>query len=472
LVTLLHTATGNEDIDFEALTRYALRQSSQPQLLGETAGPEDAYVVEARLKTGSPMWGFYDKKSVLLTRIEIPFVEERDVYEFSAFHKTGPYTDPSRLVISTGVTRNDEQYTLSTQYNVPLSATDVAMPLSNDALVQFPAGLNVVSLPLRIVGKEGRSEFVSDQQYHSIGAPGNMTRPGYVAHFAADPHLITRASIEDRDYDFMLDSGAPGIFVSSDAVSKLGLKSFGPEEQTITGSWVREFALIPKMQIGAITLSNVTAYVLPDWHYRPSTGTDAIGLIGYDFIANAVLSIDFEKSTLTATNPILFVPPAEAVVVPIILDDGVPNVSMQIGQSTADRIVVDTGSATSLILPRFANAHPDDVKDLGKGREVTRTRLADVDWVSGSYIQYYESLGGGLTQLRATELKRLSLGGIDLKNWVMLELVAPTGAAEQIGRDEDGLIGFDFLQYFTVQLDYQHNQMFLVPNSLLKSQKP
>ena len=292
-----------------------------------------------------------------------------------------------------------------------------------------------------------------------------MTQTGYVAHSAADPHLITRATIEDHNYDFMLDSGAPGIYVGSDAVARLGLKSFGPEVQTMTGSWVHAFALVPKMQIGVITLSKVIAYVLPDWHYRPSSDTDAIGLIGYDFIANAALSIDFSKGTLTATNPALFVPPADAIVVPIVLDDGVPNVSMQIGQSIANRMVVDTGSATSLILPRFGDAHPNDVKDQGKGLDITRARLADVDWLSGSYIRYYTDLGGGVTQLRATEVKSLSLAGIDLEDWVMLELVAPMGAAEQIGRDEDGLIGYDFLKNFTVHLDYSHNQIFLEPNA-------
>jgi len=341
------------------------------------------------------------------------------------------------------------------------------MPLSNDALVQFPAGVNVVSLPLRVANKEGHTQFINDQRYHSITANGDMTQPGYVLHSAGDPHLITRATIEGHDYEFMLDSGAPGIYISSDAVRKFGFNNFGPEEQTLTGK-VRGFALIPKMQIGAITVSNAIAYVLPDWHYRPSVDTDAIGFIGYDFIANAALSIDFAKGTLTATNPVLFVPPADAVAVPIVLDDGVPNVSMQIGQSTANRIVVDTGSSNSLILPRFANAHPTDVKDQGKGLDITRTRLADVDWLSGSYIKIYNSLGGGLTQIRATEVETLSLVGINLNHWVMLELVAPAGAADQIGRDEDGLIGYDFLKYFTVHLDYQHNQMFLEPNALAK----
>jgi len=35
LVTLLHDVTGEEDIDFEALTRYVSRPSSQSQLLGD-----------------------------------------------------------------------------------------------------------------------------------------------------------------------------------------------------------------------------------------------------------------------------------------------------------------------------------------------------------------------------------------------------------------------------------------------------
>ncbi len=467
LVILLHNVQGEQDVDWEALSaRFVEHPGPNVKLLGETGA---AYVVEAYPTAGQPMWFFYDKKTFLMTRIEIPYVEERDVYTFSDFHKTGHYTDPEHVVVSDGITRNDLVFQISTRYETAVATADTAMPLSNDKLVQFPTGVNVVSLPSTFANKEGRSVYIPDQNYHDITANGDMSSPGYVAHIAGDPHLLIRATIDARGFDFMLDSGAPGIFVSSDAVDKLGLKSFGPEQQTSTGAWVRSYALIPQIGIGAITLTNVIAYVLPLWHYQPRPGTDAIGLIGYDFIANAVLAVDFDKGTVTATNPYLFVPPADAIAVPATLDYGVPQISVQIGQSTADHFVVDTGSSISMILPRFADAHPDDVKDQGKGADVTRARLGAVDWLSGSYISSYDELGGGETQLRATEVKTLTVSGINLEDWLMFTLVAPSGAAAQIGRDLDGLLGYSFLKYFTVYLDYPQNELFLVPNASFKN---
>jgi len=467
MVIQLHDARNAQDVEWDSMTlaRFAEHPGPTTRLLGETQGPGGAYVVEAHQSHGRPMWLFIDKKTFLVTRTEIPYVGERDFYVFSSFHTSGPYTDPQQVRFSDGQTRNDMVFQLTTKYNAPVTQADLAMPSSNDKLVRFPDGTNVVTLPASVVNREGHSVYVPDQSYHSIGSNGDMNSDAYIAHMAGDPHILTRASVGGHDYEFMLDSGAPGIYMSSDAVAKLGLKSFGPQQITGSGGWVNSYAVVPEIRVGPITLTNVIAYVLPDWQYEPDPGVGAIGLIGYDFIANAVLTIDFDKGTVVATNPFLFVPPADAVAVPASLDDGVPHVSMQIGQSTADRVVVDTGSSQCFILPRFANAHPDDVKDQGKGVDITRARLGGVDWMSGSYIQMYNSLGGGNTQERVTEVKSLSLAGIQLQDWFMEELVAPQGAADEIGRDEDALLGYSFLKYFTVYLDYPQNQIFLLPNA-------
>lgn len=59
------------------------------------------------------------------------------------------------------------------------------------------------------------------------------------------------------------------------------------------------------------------------------------------------------------------------------------------------------------------------------------------------------------------------MGGIQFNDWIMF-----TDLAKQSQGDENaGLIGYDFLKYFTVYLDYPHNQVFLVPNSRTRNQK-
>jgi hypothetical protein len=160
---------------------------------------------------------------------------------------------------------------------------------------------------------------------------------------------------------------------------------------------------------------------------------------------------------MTATNPFLFVPPADAMAIPAILDDGVPYIPVQIGQASSDRFILDTGATNCFIFPSFAEENPKDISDQGKGVDVNRI-----------YLPQYGFYGvGGEIHVRATEVKSLSVSGATFNDWIMFTQLSDY---KNPGRDEfDGLIGYDFLKYFTVYLDYPQNQVFLEPNSLTKS---
>jgi predicted aspartyl protease len=467
LVVLLRGVHNASEIDNEALGLYLKHPSSDLRLLGETAGAGAAYVVEVHPQGGLLVWLFFDKKSYLVTRAEIPFADERAVYTYSDFHKTALFTDAWRSHLSTGISQNDVDYvTTSKKYNADVAPADIAMPQSNDKLVQFPAGSNVVTLPAKVLSKTTTAKIISsDSGTQNITRPGDtsgthdITRSGdmsstRVEQQMADPHILVTLTINGRGYDFFLDSGAGGIFIDSDHAAKLGLKTFGPSEPTTFGSWVRSYALIPEMQVGQIHMANVIVHVLPSWHAGSSVGTEVIGLVGYDFIANAVLAIDYEKGTVTATNPFLFVPPADAVAVPTTFDDGVPYIPVQIGQASSDHFILDTGATNCFLFSSFADAHPDDVKDQGARVSVNHAFLPSYG---------YRGIGGDI-QVRATEVKTMTVSGIPFSDWIMF-----TDLNKQRLGDDAGLIGYDFLKYFTVYLDYPQNQVFLLPNSLMKS---
>jgi hypothetical protein len=66
-------------------------------------------------------------------------------------------------------------------------------------------------------------------------------------------------------------------------------------------------------------------------YYNEST--KAVGLLGFDFIANVALKVDYFNGSVEASVPNLFVPPADGLALQALLDDGVPFVTAQIGAS-------------------------------------------------------------------------------------------------------------------------------------------
>jgi hypothetical protein len=426
--------------------------ASDLRLLGETNDPGGTYVLESGTQGQELRWIFVNKQTRLVTRVEIAQPGERDTLTFSDFRKTGPYTAPWHTHITDGIAQNDfDLVTTSVRSNGDAGSVDTSMPMSKQNFVQFPSGTAVVTLPAKIVNQVGTTRLVSvGNNSQDITKPGDMSSTVSVQE-SADPHLLVHAALNGQGYDFYLDSGANGIFINSDIAKRLGLKMFGPVQRSDYGDWVSQYAAIPQMAIGDTTMTNVIAYTLPHQNIQTTNGEQIVGLVGYDFIANAVLTIDYARGSVTATSPFLFVPPAVATVVPLSVQDGWPFVSVQIGQASSDAFIIDTGSTNCFLSKAFAEAHPDDIKDQGGGVDVNRIWLPTYG---------FQGLSGPM-RVQATQVKVFSISDITMSDWVMFRnLDDPVG-----GLTEDGLIGYDFLRHFTVYLDYPQNQMFLVANA-------
>jgi hypothetical protein len=348
----------------------------------------------------------------------------------------------------------------------------------------FPTGKNVVKLPSQMISadfspaivsgldaaqttfqKQSWSDLTEGAGYDArgvtgVGAPGLLsasTQGGGSVNKLAGRDILIQLTISGRPVYFILDSGASGILIDSDTAVSLGLKSFGPFTQSALGKWTHSYVTIPHASLGDLEMTNVIARSV-QYHEGPQAGTRIVGLVGYDFIASAVLSIDYEKGTVTATNPFMFVPPADAIAVPITLDNGQAHIPVQIGQASSDRFILDTGSPNCFLFSPFVAANPGEISDQGKGADTSRISLP---WYGLSGI------GVPPLKLRATVVKSLSFAGVTFNDWLMF-LTLPQSRAWE-GRGNDGIIGYDFLKYFTVYLDYPQNQVFLVPNDLARS---
>jgi hypothetical protein len=241
-------------------------------------------------------------------------------------------------------------------------------------------------------------------------------------------------------------------------VRQLGLKTYGRWSTTVAGTFISGRAVVPKITIGDITMSDVVVEALP-FSEQYDFGTRLVGLLGYDFIAGCVLKIDYVHGTVDAIPSESFQPPADAFILDAILDDGVPMVGMKVNDAIGERFILDTGADLILVFAGFAGRHPAAVDDHSPKKIVSR--VFNIVAASG--------VGGTLT-MRAVLLEKLQLGQVLYPD--MLAFVMSGDQPSFEGEDSDGLIGATALRSFDVYLDYAGARVALVPNSRTRKVTP
>ena len=112
----------------------------------------------------------------------------------------------------------------SLQIDTPVIEAELTIPGSRRLPVSMPAGGGIARLPARI-DRWGR--------------------------------VIVRLTVSGRGLDFQLDSGASAIIFDRDVVRQLGLKTHGRWSTTVAGTFISGRAIIPKIAIGDVTMSDV-----------------------------------------------------------------------------------------------------------------------------------------------------------------------------------------------------------------------
>ena len=377
--------------------------------------PVDAYVIETHRINGVIERDYYAPSDYLLLRQE---------YEFKGLVNHFDYTDIRRDnygrrawrvegVFAKSTNKLDERLVRVTE-NPQLDDATFAIPPTRGTLVEFPPGVDTVR--------------ISD---------------------SIDTHIYVTVNINGHDLTFILDSGAGGILIDTQAAKELGLPMYGKATQYVAGTFQRSRTIAPVIQVGDITMHNVAMFTGPlDFH----EGSRRVsGLLGYDFIAGAVIRIDYQRRTADASRPSAFTPPELATAqMPIRLDEQVPVVSVGVGNSTSTSMIVDTGAGQVPVLffDNFVKAHPGAVKDEGLGTGYD----PDVAYIGGV---------GGYVHIVPLRLSSFRFAGLEFKHFIVIR-------AEQGGAfgsfSDDGLLSPGFLKYFTVYLDYPDQRIYFEPN--------
>jgi hypothetical protein len=409
-----------EEVSGSVLRGAETGPSRYVTLIGQTAAAPPAYVVEVAPPDGTHEWIFYDAQSGQITRVESIEDARRVIYTYDDFRSTHGATRPWHIHASDGQAANDSDYTLTAlQSGVPIPPGALDISPDRRKLVEFPPGISRVRLPAKIVNGD----------------------------------IAVRVSIAGRGFDVTLDSGSSEIVLDRGLVQRIGLQTLGRATQTIAGRFDRSRAIVPEMKIGDLTMHDVTVSSLP-LAFDTSNDITDVGLLGFDFIHDVVLHIDYDRGTVDAIDPSHFEPETlkEAVVIPIALDDGVPLVQAQVGKTLARHFILDTGFDSAVLLfSLFVHDHPEDVKDKSGGR-------------LNNFNPYGQAQGvGGKLNLVETQLDSFYFGLVSFKDFEVERL---DGSPEFQGDDEDGLIGYEILKYYDVYLDYANQRVVLAPNAL------
>ncbi len=401
-----------DDVDAAALHSNARGGAA---IIGQVSTPVDSYVVRVDPQGGRFEYRFYDRKTFLLDRIEEIRDGRRGTIVFSDYRTTKGLTEPWHVHTSDGFTTNDGDEVLqSLAIGGAVAPSELSVP---------PNGAPIISL---------------------TGSPTN------VPIVMSSDVIVVPVRMGGHKVDFILDSGADGIVIDKGVVEALKIPEYGRITSETAGTYVESDIVIPAMLVGDLSLQNVHARSLPFTQWT-DTGTPVAGLLGYDFIHDVVWHIDYMKGTLEAIAPNSFVPPPGAHAFSVTFDDNVPTVVAAIGGAPAPAFILDTGADRSIIFSRFADAHPQQIVDLGLGTQMR---------ASFPFVNKFSGVGGAV-ESRPIQAGPLALGPWTFPKWLFQ---VTQDAASFEFEDYDGLLGQDLLRNFDVYLDYPHSKVYLLPN--------
>jgi PDZ domain-containing protein/aspartyl protease len=252
---------------------------------------------------------------------------------------------------------------------------------------------------------------------------------------------------------FLLDTGVKPALIDLRIARSLGL-SLG--DSVVVGGGGKSPVIgyllhdSPYQVVGLLGFEAPLVLAMPFDDLSRVSGRELDGILGYDFIHQFVVEIDYVGHTLTLHDttgwsyrgkgqsfPITFNAAAHPQLRAKVVDGGRPPVE--------GTFVVDLGSGAAVILDR---PFVEEQHFLGSDRPT-------VPWLEGQGI-------GGKIEGRVGRIGALELGRFRIKNPVVVFSQAESGPFASL--EAQGNIGAAILEKFRVFLDYPRNRIVLEPN--------
>ena len=203
-----------------------------------------------------------------------------------------------------------------------------------------------------------------------------------------------------------------------------------------------DVTLVEKIEIGGAVQTRQMGVILD----LPSGAKGNVeGIVGYPFLKNYVVQIDYLAKKVRFLTPAQFSPDPKASVLPMSIRMNIPEISARI-DGVEGKVRVDTGYSGTLSF-----TSPTVRKNALEAKYPKR-----VETVLGQGV-------GGVTKGTATRIGALELGDISLPGVITGLSADKSGALAD--SETIALLGGEVLSRFTVTLDYPGKRFFLTRNA-------
>ncbi|HEY3675636.1 MAG TPA: aspartyl protease family protein [Candidatus Tumulicola sp.] len=257
-------------------------------------------------------------------------------------------------------------------------------------------------------------------------------------------HIYIRASIGGISYAFAFDTGGTES-LTPELSERLHLTPVGQVEARGVGEDATrvDIVRVPRIELGSASLVGASFLVLPRLPLEsPFRGAIFGGILGREFFRSLVVTIDYQNSKLTLTQPASFKADSASAHVPVSLRaSGIPNIPASIDGHSGN-FDVDAGSSQAVT--------------------VTQTFANGLGLASGLRAEIGRGVGGAMYGT-VTRAQSLNIGGLTLHRPIVL--VADSRGGVFSNEDFSGNLGSDVLRHFTVTLDVPGHTLYLDPNT-------
>ncbi len=268
--------------------------------------------------------------------------------------------------------------------------------------------------------------------------------------FTGENLIIVEVRVNDSaPMKFLFDTGAGITVVSEKVAAKLKLKKVDDLDAKGVGGTVQgSLAQGITLSVPGVKVFNQPVAVLPlDF---PCELSDISGIIGYNFINEFVVAIDYDAKRISLFPPGTYKYAGPGERIPIEIVGNTPRVRGQValtGTSPVEAVFeLDTGSDGTLRLKsHFVKRH--------SFIEALKSRMDSV----------HRGAGGELKTLDG-RLRLLRLGRFNVADALVSFETDTEGSP---GEDNDGPLGNEILRRFRLVIDYSRKQMFIEPNTHL-----
>lgn len=253
-------------------------------------------------------------------------------------------------------------------------------------------------------------------------------------------NIIVTVKIEEKEYDFLFDTGSPLVIDSEIAkkikVDKIGrykvYDAYGKTEKLV-------YAKIKKLSIGTLDFFEMGT-VITDLNFMVNEScTQVSGIFGANLMSKAIWQINYEQKMIVVTDRIdsLYIPPESVSINFLTSIGGTPKFNLKINNSKYESIL-DTGFDGGIELPQRYSEESSNLNDFIVGYGLASS-------VFGSTLDTIRLTRAPIT---INENFKVTDEIITFKNGIT-----------------SGIVGNDFLNNYILTIDWRNGKIIFSPRN-------